>query len=62
MQEVRLPAYGGDAAEKGVSVRLSTRTDLRRAHTVPEAQVLAHSPCATEMQGEQAFVPPVSRP
>lgn len=37
--EVRLPAAAADAAERGASVRLATRTELRRAHTVPEAQV-----------------------
>jgi hypothetical protein len=39
MQEVRLPSSGGEAPEKGASVRLATRTELRRAHTAPEAQV-----------------------
>lgn len=38
-QEVRLPSSGSEAPEKGASVRLATRTELRRAHTAPEVQV-----------------------
>jgi len=39
MQEVRLPAQSVDSVDRSPSVRLATRNELQRAHTMPEAQV-----------------------